>query len=71
MQESNYGYGTKFDTTPGFGPTSGLASNPELVLLGGQTLPLNQTRVLTANLLSDAVRPVDLDAFCSGYFHAG
>lgn len=41
----------------------GIAAHPEMALLGGPTLSLNQTRVLVANYQSRQVRLADLEAF--------
>lgn len=49
---------------------AGLAANPEMALLGGLVPPLNQTRVMAANIQSSFSRPADLDAFLRGHFKA-
>ena len=48
----------------------GLIANPEMALLGGLERPLNQTRVMAANIQSSFSRPADLDAFLRGHFKA-
>jgi hypothetical protein len=52
------------------GRGSGIASHPEMVLLGGHAPVVNQTRVMAANFGSRNVTPADLDAFLQGHFQS-